>query len=58
MTTKHGDMTTTTSTFKFTDLKGKEFQMSKEQFKRLFDMGLGTQEERSHLMQQALEQGL
>lgn len=41
---------------KFTALNGDKFEMTQDQFKRLFDAGLGSDEERSHLMVQAVNQ--
>jgi len=42
--------------FTFTTLKGKQFEMEQSLFQSLFDSGVGTKEERSHLMMQALDQ--
>lgn len=43
-------------TFTFTTLQGEQFQMEQSMFQRIYDSGVGSEEERSHLMNQALNQ--
>ena len=42
--------------FQFTTLKGEQFEMEQSLFQKLFDSGVGTEEERSHLLMQSLDQ--